>query len=878
MGGAAENRKLAAWPDRIAPYLLFVFSGFAALVLEAVFLRLLTLLFGSTAVASALVLSAFMAGLAIGAALFGRVADRIGRPLRLFGILEIGTGLSGAALTWLLGSGRQLFLAPIRGLEPGPGRGIVEFTLAFLLVLAPTVLMGGTLPALGRAVIRRMDRFVASLGLLYGLNTFGAAAGVFTAGFFLLELVGISRTAYLAAAIQVAVGIAAILLDRVSRSAPAAAHTPADTERPSDLSLRAREACLVAAGVGGLAVLGYEVLWTRLLSVMTRSFSYSFSLMLSLFLLGLCIGAALLAAIGGRIRNPLVWVGWMQIGMGGWVAASLLWLPQHLVTVKAASFEGFLAASALRASAVVVPPTMLSGMVLPLAARGFARGRRTVGGDVGVVYGVNTFGAIVGALVAGLVLLPRLGAPLSLAILAVINAGAGAAIVVFSTGRSWKAIPATALAAASALSLAVGPERFVDAFLRASRGADRIGELLLFHEGAADTVAVVRKDYGFFDPEAKSLITNGVSMAATVKPVWRYMALEGHLPVLLSPSPRTALAVGVGTGITLGAVTSHAEIERIFAVELSEGVKRGLDQFREENDASHEDPRVRLIRGDGRHFLELTTERFDVITLEPPPPIVAGSVHLYSLDFYELCLRRLSDDGVVAQWLPLHAQSLASARMSARTFLDAFPEVMLWLPSVRDAVLVGSTRPLEASLERLDLAWADDRTRANLERAFLETPEAFLATYLLDRTGIEAWVGEAPTITDERPLMEFFRHQGGTMTDREIAPLLVPPQAPWTWVRGIDREPERLRAVEAGNEALRLYLRSKTTGDPAPGVEAARRGSGTEFFRYGFGCTQEQIAHLRAVSGLPPGRLAAHLRRCDDLDGRQGFEPETGVP
>ena len=851
--------------DRVAPYLLFVLSGFAALALEAVFLRLLTLLFGSTAVASALVLSAFMAGLAIGAAAFGRLADRIARPLRLFGILEVGTAVSGAALTWLLGSGRQLFLAPIRSLEPGPGRGILEFVLAFALVLAPTLLMGGTLPALGRAVIRHMDSFVGSLGLLYSLNTFGAAAGVFVAGFYLFEFVGVSRTAYLAATIQLAVGIAAILLDRIPRPLPSRGRGETGPGEDLDPPRRARRACLFAAGVGGLAVLGYEVLWTRLLSVMTRSFSYSFSLMLSLFLLGLCLGAALLAAIGGRIRDPLAWVGWMQVGMGLWVAATLFWLPEQLVTVKAASFEGFLAASALRASAVVIPPTVLSGMVLPLAARGFARGTRTVGGDVGVVYGINTLGAIVGALVAGLLLLPRLGAPVALAVLAVINAGAGAAIVMVSSGRSWRTVMAATLAAASALSLTTGPERFVEAFIGASRGADKIGELLLFHEGAADTVAVVRKNYGFFDPEAKSLITNGVSMSATVKPVWRYMALEGHLPVLLAPSPRTALAVGVGTGITLGAVASHPGLESIFAVELSEGVMRGLELFQGENEGAYRDPRVRLIRGDGRHFLELTDERFNVITLEPPPPIVAGSVHLYSLDFYRLCLRRLSEGGVVAQWLPLHAQSLASARMTVRTFLDAFPHAMLWLPSVRDGVLVGSTRPLSLSLERLDRAWAEPRTRANLERALLETPEAFLATAFLDRAGMEAWAADAPTITDEHPLMEFFRHQGGNMSDREIASLLVPPQAPWTWIEGMILVPERLRAVETENEALRLYLRSKTTDEATLEAEAARRSSGTEFFLYGLGCTTEQLEYLQSTSGLPPDRLAAHQRKCAAL-------------
>jgi spermidine synthase len=863
---------------RIAPYLLFVFSGFAALMLEAVFLRLLTLLFGSTAVASALVLSAFMAGLAIGAAVFGRLADRLARPLRLFGVLEIGTALSGAALTWLLGSGRQLFLAPIRGLDPGPSRSFVEFLLAFVLVLAPTVLMGGTLPALGRAAIRRMDSFVGSLGLLYGVNTLGAAAGVFTAGFYLFELVGISRTAYLAAAIQLVVGVAAFLLDRVPSRSPEpgeGADAPTDDLEPS---AGARRACLVAAGVSGLAVLGYEVLWTRMLSVMTRSFSYSFSLMLALFLLGLCLGAALLAAVGGRIRSPLRWVGWMQVGMGLWVASTLFWLPDQLTTVRASSFNGFLASASLRASAVILPPTILSGMVLPLAARGVARGARTVGTDVGVVYGINTLGAIVGALVAGLVMLPRLGAPVSLAILAVVNACIGSLIVLVAMRRSWVSAFAMALAASTAFSLSVGPERFVDAFLRASRGADKIGELLLFHEGAADTIAIVRKNYGFFDPEAKSLITNGVAMSATVKPVWRYMALEGHLPVLLSPSPGTALAIGVGTGITLGAIASHPAVERIYAVELSDGVIRGLPLFAEENNQAYADPRVRMIHGDGRHFLELTDERFDVITLEPPPPIVAGSVHLYSLDFYELCLRRLSPGGVVAQWLPLHAQSLESARMTARTFLDAFPHAMLFLPSVRDAVLVGSPRPLRTTLERVDRAWSVPQTLGNLERAFLETPEALLATLVLDRAGIEAWAGDAPTITDERPWMEFFRHQGGNMRDDEIASLLAPPQPSWGWVDGLDREPARLASVREGNETLRLYLRGKTTADDGLVAEAAAGSPGTEFFLYGFGCTAEQIDHLRSVPGLPPDRLAETLRRCDALGiGLRAFPPPPGL-
>jgi spermidine synthase len=844
---------------RRVPHVLFVLSGMAGLVLEAVLLRQLAWIFGSTAVAASIVLAAFMGGLALGAAWFGRWADRHPRPLGLFGMLEIGTACAAAGLVWLLGSGRPFFLAPLRVLEPGPFERLAELTLAFVLVLVPTVLMGGTLPAISRAVIDRMDRFVGSLGMLYGLNTLGAAAGVFLAGFFLIEWLGVSGSAYAAAAVHLVVGLTAVALARTGGAdgpaLPRAGPPAPDAHAPRAVA----RACGAAAFLGGFAMLGYEVVWTRLLSLPLRSFSYSFSLMLSLFLLGLCIGAVALGLTGRFVRRPALWVGWLQIAMGAYVASSVLWLPSRLAPVPAESFEEFLLRAALRAAPVVLPPTVLSGMVLPLAARGIAGGERRIGGDVGRAYGLNTAGAIAGALAAGLVLLPALGAALSLAALAAFQAAGGAAVLGLSFRRPAVRVAAALAALACAAPLGADRERFVTAFLEATR-SEKIGDLLFFHEGASDTVAVVRRDYGFRDRGAKSLITNGVLMSATVKPVWRYMALEGHLPVLLAAGRERALAVGVGTGITLGAVVSHPEIERIDAVELSEGVIRALEHFRDENGGAHGDPRVRLVREDGRHWLELNPESYDVITLEPPPPIVAGSVHLYSLDFYELCLRRLKAGGVVAQWLPLHAQSLASARMTARTFLDAFPWVTLWLPSARDAVLVGSREPPRLSLERLRGTFAEPRTRENFERAWLETPEALLGTFLLDRSGVERWAAGAPTITDERPWMEFFRHQGGNMSDGDIATLLDVPPGDLDWIDGLAEAPQTAARVRDERRALRAYVQSHVTGDDRLGLAAAALSRETEFFLSRYGCAREQVEALRAEVG--EAELRGHVERC----------------
>ena len=855
-------------------YALYFLSGVAALVFEAVFLRQASWLFGSEVAATTIVLCAFMGGLSLGAAAMGRRADRSARPLALYGWIEIGTGVSGAALTLLLGHGRELLLVPLRWTGAGALERVAELSLAFALLLVPTALMGASLPVLGRLVVGEPGRLLGSFGALYGLNTLGGVVGALAAGFWLFESVGISRSGWLAAGLDVAIGAAALVLDRAGAraasgaAAGAARHDAGDEGRAGsasageECSRRLRLAGYAAAALGGAAVLGYEIVWTRLLSLPMRSYAYSFSLMLALFLLGLVIGSLVLAATAPRIHRPAVWLAWVEIASGLYVASSLLWMPPLLVPLEVRRFGTFLLLSAARASLVVLPPTILSGMALPLAMRVAALERRRLGREIGRVYAVNTAGAILGAVAAGLLLLPSLGAPRSLAALAVLNAAAGVVVVAAATRSTVRRALAVGLAAACAFPVLASQGRFLESFLRASRGRDKIGEVLFYHEGAADTIAIVRKDYGFFDPSAKSLITNGVAMSATVKPVWRYMAMEGHLPVLLAPAPANALVICLGTGITLGAIASHPSVASIDAVELSEGVIAGLSVFEEENGGAFRDPRVRLVGEDGRHFLELSRERYGAVSLEPPPPIVAGSVNLYSLEFYGAVKRRLAPGGVVAQWLPFHAQSLASARMVARTFLDAFPHAQLWLPSIRDAVLVGSDRPLTLPIDRLRRAYAEPRTAANLRAAYLETPEAFLATFLLDRAGIARWADRADAVTDERPIMEFFRRHGETMKDPDIGTLAAIPQAGWDWVGGLDAAARG--AVLAENAALRRYLEAEIRDDRAPGLDAARLSRGTEFYLYRMGCASAQRKYIEEHATERP-EWAAQLRRCDSF-------------
>ena len=860
-----------AYNPAVSLLILFFLSGAASLVLESVFRRELALFVGSDVTATSLTLAIFLGGLAAGAALFGRIADRASRPLRLYAQLELGVGVTGALAVGVLAFGRGALVAPVRA--AGPAGVLVAGALACALLLPPTVLMGGTLPALTRHRLRGGGSMLGSLAVLYGVNTLGASLGAACSGFLLFEALGISGTGWLGAGLAGLVGAGAWALDgqesrRVVRAPFASREGRGAVADPFPAG--ARQAALVAATVGGAVALGYEVVWTRLLVLPLRSYAYSFSLMLSLFLLGLVLGSLALARFERRIGSPVKVLALVQLASGAYVAASVAWLPAVLSPPSEGRGLGALILSGwLRAGPIVLPPTLLSGMALPLAVRVFSREPERPGSAVGTVYAANTLGAIAGALAAGLGLLPAFGASRALAILAALGASSGAAVsLVAWPGRAARWVGLAV--AAGCLAAVVLPARpFVEAFSRTGGAQRAVPAPLYFREGATDTVAVVRRDYGFRDASAKSVVVNGIAMTATVKPVWRYMSAEGHLPALFARSPARALVICVGTGITLGALASHASVSSIDAVDLSESMLGALPVFERENRAAYRDPKVRIVHADGRQVLELSEKTYDLITLEPPPPIVAGSVHLYTLDFYRLCRERLDRGGIVAQWLPLHAQSLRSAKATAHTFLEAFPYVQLWLPSIRDAVLIGSDRPLRLDPESLRAAYASNVTHASLVDAYFETPEALLATYLLDREGVLRWSAGADLITDDRPSIEFFRGYGPTMSDREIATLLEPPLGSLDDLEGKDGDPALRLRLAAARDAHLLYVRADIDKDPARSREAALASRSTRFGLYRLGCDGPQLDALRAT----PASEVAWRRQVDYCGGLQPTGP-----
>ena len=739
--GASEPRHPSSLPFAA----LLLGSGATALVFETLWVKQLGRVVGVEVHAVSIALAAFFAGLALGSAVFGRRADRTARPLRLYAWLEAGAAAAGVAATLALSRAPALYVSLREAVGP------LAWALPLTLVGLPAFLMGGTLPALLRALRPRDDAVARATGLLYGANTAGAVLGTLATPFLLVPAFGITRSAVVAGLLGLAVAACALALDRRTPVTDAFASAPP----AGPLSRDARLALVLYAIAGGVA-LGYEVAWAELLVPFLSTRAHAFAVMLATYLSGLALGGFLFAR-WSRPTPP-----WLAFGLLlGAAAASAVggvfllggWLPQAQVTagmwaMRATGRETievvarFLVASA----AVLLLPTIFLGAAFPAAARLSASGGR-VARDVGAVAAVNTAGGVTGSLLTGFVLVPQFGLVRTIGILGLTGAVL-AGIAVLKGGSRRPAIVAAAIVAVVAILAALTPRDRLATLLAERRG----GRLLFYEEDPGGTVAVLEQSAGRAD--FRRLYIQGVSNSGDAPASLRYMRLQALLPLLVhGGEPRSALVVGFGTGITAGALLAARGLESRSVVELLPSVVRAGPLFSGTFGAPT-DARLGIRIGDGRQDLLRRSERYDFITLEPPPPSAAGVVNLYSRDFYELAASRLQPDGVLAQWWPLPAQNDEDSRSLVRSFLDAFPHASAWTTELHEVLLLGSRSPLELDGARVESRWRQGQVAAALAEVGVESPAALLATWLTDRAGLERYAGDAPPVTDDRPRIE----------------------------------------------------------------------------------------------------------------------------
>lgn len=734
-------------PALWVPALLLFISGAAALVYQVLWIKQLSLVVGVEVYAITTGISAFFAGLALGGLLFGRWADRLQRPVLLYAGLEVAVAVLGVGTTFAL----SLAASPFAWLEQQVGVG--AWLLPFALVGIPALLMGGTLPVLVRSLAADPQQLGKAGGQLYAANTAGAIAGTLLAAFLLIASLGVRGSALAAAMLNLLAAVGALWLQHQRPQPVAAAPKHACDKAPHHLAL------WLYSIAGGVA-LGYEVVWSQSIVQFMSTRTYAFAVVLATYLSGLFLGSLLLARRVERLRDPWGVFGLLIAGagllalleialLGRWLVVGQSLAEAWVLSLGASELLGMSVRFAVAAISIVFVPTLLLGAAFPLALR-LSVGPARVGRDVGAVVAFNTLGGIIGVMLCGFVLIPLLGLVRTLGLLAVVAAAIGYFAV--RKGHGVKKGRRHAVVAIGMLSVAVAVFTPVNKLASLLPGAHQ-ATLAFYEEGRGGTVAVVTQGKG--QKAFQRLYIQGVSNTGDAMPSLRYMRIQALLPLLIhNGEPRSTLVIGFGTGITAGALTRYPGLEHRVVAELLPAVVKAAPLFKGNFNAAA-DPGVDVRLRDGRQELLRNAQRYDLITLEPPPPSAAGVVNLYSRDFYQLAASRLEQQGLVAQWLPLPTQNIDDSRSLVRSFLDVFPYATLWTSEFHEMLLVGSLQPIELDAAKISQRFQQDSVRDTLQDVGIGSASALLATWVTDRAGLERFAGNAQPVTDDQPRIEY---------------------------------------------------------------------------------------------------------------------------
>lgn len=730
----------------------FLFSGATGLIYEVLWARMLGLVFGVTTLAIGAVLAAFMGGLALGSAVAARFAERIKRAVRAYALIEIAIGGYALAVPLLFRVIDRAYVTVWPHFHQGfYGFAITRFALAAIVLLIPTALMGATLPVLAAAVGNGQAR-KNSVTSLYAFNLAGAIAGTIVAGFLLLPTFGVRATIWIAAATNVLIGVAAMLIDAN------AGKSGRDTEEfddalPPEIAQTGARFWLSAAVASGYVTISMQIVWSRVLAMIIGSSTYAFSIVLALFLSGLALGAYLVSFTKDRDSRSLRRT---VFGLELLTTAALFLsirvtnsAPELLVNtglrLGVNSWPGLLALQVSAAAVLILVPATLMGMVMPLVLTWAGSAKQ-----VGRSYALNTIGAIAGALVTAFFLVPKTTARftiLCVASLCLFVAGIAylprgeradpALVRSLSVGTAAIAIIAL-LIFWPALNLNVLSVGAYDSFVRVlakSRGdvpendhGDGAGnhQLLMFAEGRTATVSV-RRDWGI-----TSVAINGRTNASDGDDMPTQILL-GQLGVLAAPRLDHALVVGFATGVTPGSVL-QSPIKTVDCVEIEPAAVASSNFFNHVNNRPLSDSRLHLIVDDARNYLRVNPSRYDLIVSEPSHPWVPGVANLFTREFFTLGRERLTDDGVFVQWLQIYQLSTESLRSVLATFHEVFPHVAVFrvqgAAKGKDLILLGSRVPIAIHGERE----IDSKVEAELARA-----GAKLSTFSFDSQNLGTW-------------------------------------------------------------------------------------------------------------------------------------------
>ncbi|MCP4292938.1 MAG: tetratricopeptide repeat protein [bacterium] len=738
--------------------ILFAGSGISGLVYELVWIRLLSHLLGGTTLAISTVLAAFMGGLALGSHYFGKRVDSSNNPLRLYAILEIGVAVLGALVPLMVMVIEPGYIKAAAALPSGlmiPLRIVLTFTL----LLPPTILMGGTLPVLSRFLVRHHDKLGSNLGMLYAVNTLGAVVGIALSGFVLIPAIGLNGSTVFAVAGNLIAGLTAFALgkslvpatnDQMENSENKSEKSANTTKTLPELSVKFLAIIFAATG---FAALGFELYWTRALHHFLGNSTYAFSAMLTTYLTGLAVGSWVGGRIADRVSSPARTLGWVQAAIALSTAATVPliwnWLPGlDPAIINPSDWNTYLARRFMLSFAIMALPTFFSGMTFPLVNRIGIQGLHKIGGKVGHFYFANTAGSIIGSLVAGFLVLPLLGVRHALLATSVLSAVL-AVIILFKNNRRTSRDLWPGLAALVLLILLFAP---LSHFARPHQcdTQDPQDTVLFDREDPTAHTRVYRKPNG-----EMHMAVDGHHIGGTEPTITRKEKILAHLPMVLSPEAKHTLSVGLGSGVTLGTLGLYDEIEKMTCVEIVPGVIEGAAFFSQHHGNVLKDPRLDLILGDGIQHLLTTNNTYDIISSDSKlNPEYSGNSILLSLDYYRLCRQRLTDDGIMVQWLAQHFPA-SETETVIRSFGMAFEHMVLYWIDPNSMIIVGSPQPLVFDFDRFYKLTTEADVKKDMAQQNYADPYIMSTLRIAGKEALLKNLHDGVPNTWEHPTLEF---------------------------------------------------------------------------------------------------------------------------
>jgi spermidine synthase len=712
--------------ERCALALFFFLSGATSLMLQVAWSKELSYLLGNTLYAQATAVAAFMGGLGLGSAIASQFGSRFKNPVRVYAALEFGIAVCAAASIPLFRSLDGVFRT-VYALSAGRHELflLARFCVVFAAMALPVALMGMTLPTLVAVVGRRQKTYEETAGYLYGINTFGAVAGTLLVGFWILPVLGILRTCLAAAVVDVSVALGAWWLGRQVGDVTdlrGGKPVPGSSWTPVMLLVGA------AYALTGMAAMIYEIGWLRLLSLILGPSVHAFSIVLSVFLTGLGLGSVVAAKLSARTRNFRDWFAASQaaLALAGLLGLALVnKLPaiysEAFLSIRATWIgpHSYVLAQAITAAVIVFLPAFIMGLMFPLGVAAFrdAAPEGTVPEKaVGTIYALNTAGCIIGSLMAGFFLVPRIGMWRTLALAAGLSLALS--VVLWFSGWADATKRATRVSAAAACSVVCavvyavlpsfdannlnqGSYRNLPQKESSTSGLpERDSSLLYYREGVNTTVAV----YG--RRGLASLHVSGKPDASTLNMDLYTQVFVGHVPMLFAPNHGRAAVIGYGSGTSAGAMLRYPDLESLDVIEIESGIIDASKYFESINHNPLGDPRTNLVLEDGRIHMAYTNKVYDVIASEPSNPWISGISNLFTVDFYHTARRHLASGGIFAQWIQLYQISADTCKAMVASLQQVFPHVAIFVSPPSDAVVLASAEPIRVPWETLQRRFA----------------------------------------------------------------------------------------------------------------------------------------------------------------------------